>query len=244
MEDVDQCPKGQQCPLGFTSRLWCDVCNAPEPQPQPVQEPPIIVGDLHPPISNATIQKDGSLTINVGGKLPPAEKFHNVLNDQPAPGAPPDLSASPKKLVRRKPKVVQGPPVAKTAREKGHVMIAHFMPARFDNICKCCGEHIAENDPLAGVRPSFYDMAPLRWVCARCGNLYELAYSQLVNNTRMADGHIITISSPDTTLYSPVILTYEWDDMEQKWTELRTTHASTHRVRTGGHNIIMHHTQP
>ena len=220
--DPNQCPKGKQCPEGFTSKLWCDVCNAePErlplmPQPVEVQPDPIIVGDLHPPISNATIQKDGTVTVNVGGKL------HGI----------------PKKI-----NTVKGaPPAAKNTT--GH-MVSHVMPARFDSECKCCSAPIAENDPLSGVRPSFYEMAPLRWVCQNCGNLYEHAYTMLAKSPGNTEGQIETVQHPNfvNTINTGVplmILTYEWDDLDQKWREVRATHVSAHRVRPD--HIILHHT--
>jgi hypothetical protein len=102
-------------------------------------------------------------------------------------------------------------------------MLVNSIGARFDGHCKVCHKPIAAGDEIAGVRPSFYETSPLRWMCMDCGKLYEQAYQKLMP---------MTGTPSQTELINAggaVILTFEWDDIDDKWLEIRTTQASARR---------------
>ena len=194
------CPQGNPCPLGYSSPAWCSECRK-RPEPVVKEEPAPVLDDPQSEPSKARrVLRKGKPLMTKGPPLP------GVLDVDTLPTSAPTTPS----------------PTATASGLLTH-MVRHSMGARFDGHCKLCGNEIKAGDMISGVQPSFYEPSPLRWMCVDCGRAYDQAYDELANVEGDRHGQTAVVNA------SKVMLTYEWDELEEKWKEQRTTKASQWR---------------
>lgn len=205
-----ECPKGKPCPEGFSDPAWCTVCLAEAEQLSKAKQ----VAD--------SVELDEEDLEDLHEALvttPPTKKLITTTG-------PPNVASHQHTIVGEAgPERVATIASATGTVQKGN-MIRNVTVARYDTKCRSCTAEIQEGrTTIVGVRQSFYNNDPLRWLCQDCGLLYEQAYSQLINKVGGFHGAEETVSNGTT------LLLFRWNDNDQQWYEVKSRNPHVARRR-------------
>jgi hypothetical protein len=197
-----ECPKGKPCPEGFSDPAWCTVCLDEAMAKSKANQ----VAD--------SVELDDDDIEDLREAIVTAEPNKQLITTTGPPSIGSNIDTA-----------------AITSISTGKVqtgnMIRNVTTARYDSKCRSCSVEVVEGRTLlAGVKRSFYDSDPLRWLCQDCGLLYEQAYSQLINKHGSYNNAEETISN------GTVLLVFRWNEDDRRWNEVRTRHGAVARLRT------------